>query len=147
VSPSREIATLDHTTRAHGMARAVHCLAGMKKVEIVQAYGKRIVQIDFDGCSPEQYAPLLEEAERVILQEPPSSVRTLTLVGDTHFDVVAVAELTKFATHVSRHLKGGAMVGLSAVKKVIFGGIKPLYRAPVGVFDDAETAKAWLARS
>jgi len=118
----------------------------MAKVEIVQAYGKRIVQIDFNGCAPEQYAPVLAEAERLILQEPPSSVRALTLVGDTHFDPEAVEELSRFASSVSPHLRNGAMVGLSGVKKVIFGGIKPLYRAPVGTFDDAESAKAWLAR-
>ncbi len=117
-----------------------------KNVQILQAYGKRIVQIDMNGCGPEQYAPVLAEAERVILQEPPSSVRALTLVGDTHFDTSAVEELSKFALHVSDHLKGGAMVGMNGVKRVIFGGIKRLYRVPIGVFDDAEAAKEWLAR-
>jgi hypothetical protein len=118
----------------------------MKKVEIVEAYGKRIVQIDFNGCTPEQYRPVLAEAERVILSEPPCTVRTLTLVGDTHFDREAVEELSKFAVHVTRFVKGNAMVGLSGVKKVIFGGIKPLYKAPVGVFDDVQSAKEWLAK-
>ncbi len=128
------------------MAWAVQPGVRMKKVEIVEAYGKRIVQIDFNGCSPEQYGPVLAEAERVILAEPPCTVRTLTLVGDTHFDGEAVHHLRKFAAEVTRFVKGNAMVGLTGVKKVIFGGIKPLYRAPVGVFDDAESAKQWLAR-
>ena len=71
-------------------------------------------------------------------------MQTLTLVGDTHFDPSAVADLSKLASHVSAHLKGGAVVGMTGVKKVIFGGIKPLYRVPIGVFDDAQSAKAWL---
>jgi hypothetical protein len=118
----------------------------MKKVDIVEAYGKRIVQIALDGCGPDQYEELLAEAERVILREQPSTARALTLVGDTHFDPEAVAQLTRFATRVTPHLAGTAVVGLTGVKKVIFGGIKQHYRAPVGVFDDAEQAKEWLAR-
>lgn len=117
----------------------------MSKVEIVQAYGKRIVQIDFDGCGPEQYGAVLAEAERLILQEP-SSPRALTLVGDTHFAPEAVEELTKFATRVTPLLEASAVVGLTGVKKVIFGGIKEHYRAPLGVFEDAEQAKQWLAK-
>jgi hypothetical protein len=118
----------------------------MKKVEIVQCHGKRIVQIDFSGCAPESYAGVLAEAEEVIRAEPVASVRTLTLVEDTHFDPAAVEELTGFASRVSKHLRGNAMVGVTGVKKVIFGGIRPHYQAPVSLFDDAETAKEWLAR-
>jgi hypothetical protein len=118
----------------------------MRKVDIVQAYGKRIVQIDFDGCEPEQYESLLAEAERMIVREHPSTTRALTLVGDTHFDTEAVEQLTRFATRVTPLLERSAVVGLTGVKKVIFGGIKEHYRAPVGVFDDAEQAKEWLAR-
>ena len=81
----------------------------------------------------------------MILAEQASTA--LTLVGDTHFDPEAVAQLTRFATRVNPLLQRSAVVGLTGVKKVIFGGIKPLYRAPVGVFDDAESAKAWLARN
>lgn len=118
----------------------------MKKVDIVQAYGKRIVQIDFDGCGPDQYEGLLAEAERIILQERPTTARALTLVGDTHFDPEAVAQLTRFAQRVTPLLERSAVVGLTGVKKVIFGGIKEHYRAPVGVFDDTEQAKEWLTR-
>ena len=118
----------------------------MKNVDIVQAYGKRIVQIDFDGCGPEQYEELLAEAERIILREQPAAARALTIVGETHFDPQAVAQLTRFATRVNPLVERSAVVGLTGVKKVIFGGIKEHYRAPVGLFDDAEQAKAWLAR-
>jgi hypothetical protein len=128
------------------VALAVQFLPSMKKVEIVECYGKRIVQIDFSGCAPESYGTVLAEAEKVIRAEPPASVRTLTLVEDTHFDPEAVEEMTGFASRVSRHLRGNAMVGITGVKKVIFGGIRPHYQAPVGLFDDAESAKEWLAR-
>ncbi len=143
MSPYREFATLERVAARPGVASAVQQRAPMKKVDIVQAYGKRIVQIDFDGCEPDQYEAVLAEAERIILREQASAA--LTLVGDTHFDTVAVAQLTRFATRVNPLLERSAVVGLTGVKKVIFGGIKEHYRAPVGVFDDAEQAKAWLA--
>jgi hypothetical protein len=140
MSPYREIATLERGT--HGPPPAGP--KDMSKVEVVQAYGKRIVQIDFDGCGPEQYKTVLAEAERLILQET-TSARALTLVGDTHFAPEAVEELTRFATRVTPLLEASAVVGLTGVKKVIFGGIRRHYRAPLGVFEDAEQAKQWLA--
>jgi hypothetical protein len=144
MSPYREFATLDRESPDRNVARAVQLGPRMKKVDIVQAYGKRIVQIDFDGCGPDQYEAVLAEAERIILREQASTA--LTLVGDTHFDTEAVEQLTRFATRVTPLLERSAVVGLTGVKKVIFGGIKEHYRAPVGVFDDPEQAKAWLAQ-
>lgn len=144
MSPYREFATLAREARRPAVARPVHNRALMKNVDIVQAYGKRIVQIDFDGCGPDQYESVLAEAERIIRREQASTA--LTLVGDTHFDPEAVAQLTRFATRVTPLLERSAVVGLTGVKKVIFGGIKEHYRAPVGLFDDPEQAKAWLAQ-
>jgi hypothetical protein len=144
MSPYREFATLAREARRRAVARPVHHRALMKNVDIVQAYGKRIVQIDFDGCGPDQYESVLAEAERIIRREQASTA--LTLVGDTHFDPEAVAQLTRFATRVTPLLARSAVVGLTGVKKVIFGGIKEHYRAPVGLFDDPEQAKAWLAQ-
>lgn len=144
MSPYREFATLDREARRRAVARPVQHSALMKNVDIVQAYGKRIVQIDFDGCGPDQYESVLAEAERIIRREQASTA--LTLVGDTHFDPEAVEQLTRFATRVTPLLERSAVVGLTGVKKVIFGGIKEHYRAPVGVFDDPEQAKAWLAQ-
>lgn len=144
MSPYREFATLAREARRRAVARPVHHHAVMKNVDIVQAYGKRIVQIDFDGCGPDQYESVLAEAERIIRREQASTA--LTLVGDTHFDPEAVAQLTRFATRVTPLLERSAVVGLTGVKKVIFGGIKEHYRVPVGVFDDPEQAKAWLAQ-
>jgi hypothetical protein len=116
----------------------------MKNVEIVQAYGKRIVKIDLHGCGPEQHAEVLAEAERLIRRET-ASPRALTLVGDTYFDGEVVQEWTRFAARVTPLLKASAVVGLTGVKKVIFGGIKAHYKAPLRVFDDPESAKQWLA--
>ncbi len=144
MSPYREFATLDREAPPRRVASPVQHRTAMKKVDIVQAYGKRIVQIDFDGCGSDQYEALLNEAERMILREQASTA--LTLVGDTHFDPEAVAQLTRFATRVTPLLERSAVVGLTGVKKVIFGGIKEHFRAPVGVFDDPEQAKAWLAQ-
>lgn len=39
-----------------------------------------------------------------------------------------------------------ALVGIDGVKKVVFGGIKPLFTIPVELFGDIESAKDWLAQ-
>jgi hypothetical protein len=42
-------------------------------------------------------------------------------------------------------LKANALVGITGMKKVVFAGIKPLYRVPFELFDDRDAAKDWLA--
>ena len=104
-----------------------------------------IVQIDFNGCVPGQFAPIIDEAQKVICAQPANSVLALTLVENVRFDPGTVVEMQRFVSVVTRHLRANALVGITGMKKVVFGGIKPFYRAPVELFDDTSAARAWLA--
>jgi hypothetical protein len=117
----------------------------MSKVTQIVHGAKQIVQIDFNGCTPGQFAPIIEEAQRAILGSPPGSVLALTLVENVRFDPATVIEMQRFVSRVGPHLKANAIVGITGMKKVVFGGIKPLYRAPVELFDTVAPAKDWLS--
>lgn len=107
--------------------------------------GLQIVVIDFKGCEPGTFAPIIAEAQKLILRSPPASVRALTLVEDVRFDMSTVKEMQQFVALTTAHLKGNAVVGVDGMKKVVWGGVKPFYRAPAELCADVEAAKAWLA--
>lgn len=107
--------------------------------------GKGIVAIDFEGCKPGAFAPVISEAMKVIRGGERGSVLALTRLEDVRFDPATVAEMQRFASAAQPWLKANALVGITGIKKVVFAGIKPLYRVPVELFDDVKLAKDWLA--
>src|SRR5512138_1373697 len=106
---------------------------------------KRIVETDFTGCRPGEFAPVIAQAIKVISASPPGSVLAMTSFQDVRFDPSTVVEMQRFLSAVQPFLKANALVGITGMKKVVFGGIKPLYKIPVELFDDAAAARDWLA--
>lgn len=117
----------------------------MAKVTTVSHRGKRIVEIDFDGCRPGEFAPIISEAMRIIAAGAPGSVLVLTRFDNIRFDPGTVLEMQRFASAAQPFLKANALVGITGMKKVVFGGVKPLYRVPVELFDDPAAGRDWLA--
>ncbi len=118
----------------------------MSGVSQVVYQGLQIVVVDFQGCEPGTFAPIIAEAEKLILRMPPQSVRALTIVEDVRFDMSTVKEMQQFVASTTPHLKGNAIVGVEGMKKVVWGGVKPFYRVPAELCADVESAKAWLAK-
>jgi hypothetical protein len=116
----------------------------MSKVTIVPHLTKRIVRIDFTGCGPGKFAPIIEEAVRVISAEGADTVLALTIFENVRFDPGTVLEMERFVSRVQPFLKADALVGITGLKKVVFTGLKPLFRKPVELFDAEDAAKAWL---
>jgi hypothetical protein len=107
--------------------------------------GKRIVEIDFDGCKPGGFAPVVSEAMKIIAAGPAGSVLAMTRFENVRFDPGTVLEMQRFASAAQPYLKANALVGITGMKKVVFGGVKPLYRVPVELFDEPGAARDWLA--
>jgi hypothetical protein len=118
----------------------------MSRVTQVMHLGKQIVHIDFSGCEPGSFAPVIAEAEKLILKQPLHSVRALTVVDDVRFDMGTVKEMQQFVSATTPHLKGNAIVGVEGMKKIVWGGIKPFYKVPADLFSDVAAAKDWLAK-
>lgn len=107
--------------------------------------GRRIVEIDFDGCKPGAFAPIVADAMKIISAGPEGSVLALTRFDNVRFDPGTVLEMQRFASAAQPFLKANALVGITGMKRVVFGGVKPLYRVPVELFDDPASAREWLA--
>lgn len=116
-----------------------------ERVTWVSHAGRQFLQIDFNGCKPGTFAPIIETALRIITAAPKGSVLALTLLTDLRFDPGTVLEMERFASAAQPHLKANALVGVTGLKKVVFNGVKPLYRVPFELFDAVPAAKVWLA--
>jgi hypothetical protein len=117
----------------------------MARVTNVPYLSKQILQIDFNGCTPGSYGPVIQEAMSALVREPRGSVLALTLLQNVRFDPATAVEMERFARQAQPYLKANALVGIEGLKKVVFMGVRPLFRVPVDLFDVAEKAKRWLA--
>ena len=95
----------------------------MSKVTTVPYLGRPILQIDFDGCRPGAFAPIIEEAAKIICGSPQGSVLALTLLRDIRFDPGTILEMERFVQRVQPFLKANALVGITGLKKVVFQGV------------------------
>jgi hypothetical protein len=117
----------------------------MGRVTTIPYLNKQILQIDFNGCAPGRFGPIIEEAMGALSREPPGSVLAMTLLQNVHFDPGTVVEMERFVRRAQPFLKANALIGIEGLKKVVFFGVKPLYRTPVELFDGPDAAKQWLA--
>lgn len=106
---------------------------------------KRIFVVDVSGLAAEGYQPVLAEAIARIRREPPASVLLATVVKNVKFGVGAGDHARAYSAAIRRHLKAGAVVGLSPFSKVVFLTVKPFLHRSTTAFDDLASAKEWLA--
>lgn len=116
----------------------------MTRAKTAPHRGRTLVEIDFNGCTPGAFAPVILEAQRLIQASPKGSVLALTCLEEVRFDPATVLEMERFAASVMPWLKGNALVGITGLKRVVFGGIKPLYKVPVELVDTRPAGRDWL---
>lgn len=124
----------------------------MKKSELLErvrfiSYGsKKILKFDFSGLDIASVRQVIDYASRLIAQMPKKSVLTLTDVTEANYDREITEALKGFSAQNKPHVIAGAVVGVAGLKKVIFQAVATVSgRNNLKVFDDAESAKDWLA--
>ena len=117
----------------------------MPMVSVVPRGAAQVFVVDFSQCEPGTFAPIVREAQQTLCRLPLRSARVVTVFQDVRFDLGTVKEMKDYASTVMPHLRRCALVGIDGMKKVVFGGIKPLFSIPLQLFDDVEAAKAWAA--
>ncbi len=118
----------------------------MQRVSVVSRGAAQLVVVDFSSCEPGTYAPVVQEAQQLICKQPLRSVRVVTVFEDVRFDMGTVKEMQRYASTVMPHLRRCGLVGIDGMKRIVFGGIKPLFTVPVELFADVESAKDWVAQ-
>jgi hypothetical protein len=116
----------------------------MKRVNHIFHKGRPILFLDFSGCKVEDFPPIIEEAEKLIRVEPPDSVLTLTDVTGARYNLQVTESLKQFTKGNKPFVKAGAVVGLDALKTIVYNGVMHFSGRNLLAFDDIQKAKDWL---
>jgi hypothetical protein len=103
-----------------------------------------ILQIDFDGCAPNDMLERIRYARSVINRQPLQSVRTLTLVKDARFNNQVSKEMKEYTAHNKPFVRVAAVVGLSGLQEIVYNVIIKVTGRQIATFSNVEPAKEFL---
>jgi hypothetical protein len=108
--------------------------------------GTTICFLDFSGITdPALALAAIREAQTIVTQQPPASVRTLTYVKDATFNRAVVAALKELARANKPHVRAGAIVGMGGIQRAVYIAVTQFTGRRLPTFSDLDQAKDWLA--
>lgn len=116
----------------------------MERVRFITHKDRKILHIDFSGCSSEEMMTYMREAQRIISSQPEGSVLTLTDVTNARYNRKVSAALKEFANANKPFVKAAAVIGVTGMKEVILNAIILFTRRNFSLFDRIDEAKEWL---
>jgi hypothetical protein len=118
----------------------------MQRIRTLQHMGKEILVLDYGGLGANQYMDVARQAMALIATKPRGTVLTVTVVTGTRFSVGTADEIKRYATQNRPFVKASAVVGLSALQRIIFAAVRPFLAEHVATFDAVPDALAWLVQ-
>ena len=104
-----------------------------------------IVLLDFTNVAdPSTERHRIDEARRFIATQPLGQALVLTDVSGSNFDQRAIEDLRKLVEANRPYVKASALVGLSALTRVIFRAVMTLTGRQVRAFETREQAIKFL---
>jgi len=118
----------------------------MAKVGFIEHNGARILSLDVSHShSAEENIEAFQEAQAIIVKQPPKSVRLLTDVTKAHYTAQAVDAMKQFSQAVTPYVLASAAVGVSGIKRVVLQSLIKLSGRHIEMFSEREKALDWLA--
>lgn len=109
--------------------------------------GVRICLLDFTHLATEEEgAVAIAEAKAIIAKEPPKSVYTITDVTGSRVTPKLRAALTDLTQHNKPYVVSGAVVGMTAIQRVILRGIVQLTGRRLVACESMEDAVAAVSK-
>jgi hypothetical protein len=116
-----------------------------ERIRFIKHQGKEILLIDFSNSQADEVLTIIDQATAVIAKRPEQSLLTLTDVTNARFNEAVGEGLKNFTLHNKPYVRAGAVVGITGLKRIIFGAVMAFSQRKLLPFDDREQAKAWLA--
>lgn len=119
---------------------------GMKteRVRFIKHQEKDILFLDFSNTEADEVLKIIEDAKRVIGTKPENSLLTLTDVTNARFNEEVGNGMKQFTAYNKPYVKAAAVVGITGLKRIIFGAVMAFSKRNLEPFDDVEQAKRWL---
>lgn len=119
----------------------------MERVKFIKHEEKDILFLDFSNTRTDEVLKIIEDAKRVISTKPMNSLLTLTDVTNARFNDEVGDGIKQFSAHNKPYVKAAAVVGITGLKKIIFGAVRAFSKRNIESFDDVEQAKRWLVEN
>ncbi len=116
-----------------------------ERVKFIKHQEKEILFLDFSNTKTDEVLKIIEHAKQVIRAKPEHSLLTLTDVTNARFNDEVGKGMKEFTAHNKPYVKAAAVVGITGLKKIIFGAVMAFSKRNLESFDDTEQAKCWLA--
>lgn len=116
----------------------------MSKVKPIYHRGRQILFLDFSGCRINEFFKTIEEAKKLIREQPQNSVLTLTDVTAARYNSEVVQALKEFTKGNKPFVRAGAVIGIDGLKRIIYNSVMYFSGRNLTAFDDTEKAKDWL---
>jgi len=117
------------------------------RVKFIKHQEKEILFLDFSNSQTAEVLKIIEDAKQVIRTRPQNSLLTLTDVTNARFNEAVGEGMKQFTAHNKPYVKAAAVVGITGLKRIIFGAVMAFSKRKIESFDDVEQAKQWLANS
>ena len=116
----------------------------MERVRFITHKWRQILLVDFSHCSVDEALQTMDEAKEIIRSQPEFSLLVLTNVTNGRYNLDVIEKLKEFTAGNKPFVRASAVVGLDALKKVIYNTVVMFTKRTFSVFDDIEEAKEWL---
>jgi len=118
-----------------------------ERVKFIRHQERDILFLDFSNSQTDEVLKIIEDAKNVIRTRPVNSLLTLTDVTNARFNEAVGEGMKHFTAHNKPYVKASAVVGITGLKKIIFGAVMAFSRRKIESFDDVEQAKQWLVNN
>ena len=119
----------------------------MNRIRFINHNGKQLLFLDFSSCKADEALKTINEAKKVIKDQPENSLLVLTDVTDGAFNTKVTDAMKEFAAHNRPYVKASAVVGITGLKKIIYDAVLMFSKRNISTFDSIDSAKEWLAHN
>jgi len=112
--------------------------------EIIQHKGKSIVLVNLADCSPQSTFTILDDAAALIARSAPKSALVLTDSTNATYNSEVSTAMKNFSSKNTPYVKGSAVVGADAMRKVLVAAIRVATKRDIRTFDTRDQAMDWL---
>lgn len=117
----------------------------MDQVKFISHNGIEILRIEYpNGVDKSTILKIIAETKRVVGSQPENSVLTLTVLGSFNFDYEISQAFDEYIKFNKPHVKAGAVVGVTGLKKSLYNSFMYLARRKVRICNTEEEAINFL---
>ncbi len=114
------------------------------RVRFIRHQQKDILLLDFSDSGADDVLKIIADAKRVIGTRPEQSLLTLTDVTNARFNDQVGEGMKELTAHNRPYVRAAAVVGVTGLKRIIFGAVMAFSKRNIQSFESREQAKSWL---